>query len=297
MATLRVSGPYPTEEQRDAAVTWVGQHTDLKELCMSIRGCESLASILSGLSGLVNLTLYQVRIGEDGVGTIVPELRKLLHLSELTLSKNVLGSRGISAVAPSVSLMKALKVLEISHNGIGSSGPIALAQDLVQLGHLKSLKVPGNDVQYSGAMAIVAGSSGLRKFKSLDLSENGIADEGKNAELGVNLRRLNALTSLNLCKNNLSTITAIELTKMSLTVLDLAANQVSPRGCRLLMEAGRVHTLRLEGQREVACNCNGHCVRGCLCKKDGVECTDNCGCSEYRCSNGRRARWIESNKT
>jgi len=110
--------------------------------------------MLSKLTSLKFLFLYDSKIGDDECVSLAEMLPSMPMLTILDLKYNNIGDKGCSALAEVLPRMKALEYLILSTNHIGDDGAKALAKVLSSVPTLKNLDLRTNYINKDGATAL-----------------------------------------------------------------------------------------------------------------------------------------------
>jgi len=161
-------------------------------------------------SSATALSLYDNRIGDDGIAAFVENFRlngqvtKLFlgdnqvdnegaaalaiclsdpecKLATLGLSGNRISDQGISALAEGIKLSSCLQVIGLGANRISDTGAAALADAIMQCTSMVNLSLYNNSIGDQGAQALASILPRNERFAALELGYNQIGDTGARA--------------------------------------------------------------------------------------------------------------------
>ena len=233
---------FPTRDQREMSNSGVESlarsleaNTSLVSLTLeevhlsSIHGIQPLVYALFNHRNLKRLTLYDNRLGNDGVAFLINAIQSGSYASlprgvvtarhdslrSLCLCKNQIGDRGAYWISRGLaSNLKHIKELDLSSNHISDQGTILLAE-MVAHSNLSTFILNGNAAGEKGAEALAKALQSNQQLDILGLCGNDIRDEG-------------AIQISNVAK-----------THRSLTALLLEDNYIRERGLVAIADAYR----------------------------------------------------------
>ena len=211
---------------------------------LSLAGVHRVANALASHSNFRRLTLYDNRLGDDGVAVVIQALSKHRYmltenlpyslgnftnsLQAICICGNQVGDQGAYWIAQALLHNPSIVELDLSSNEIGEQGAIYLANSLPR-SNISTLILNGNGTRARGAAAFARALQLSHKVNVLGLCGNDIGDEG---------------TEL-LCE--------VAKTHPGLKALLLEDNFIRDRGMFAVAEAHRAN--RRLGMMEVSWNC------------------------------------------
>ena len=145
----------------------------------------------------------------DGVNAIAEALRVSGSLTSLSLYGNQIGAEGGVAIAKALSVNSSLTSPNLFLNGIGTEGGMAIVEALKFNNSLTSIDIGNNNITKEAMQALV------RVFKEKQMTCINLvgcnlgADGAK--EVAEYVRVSSSLTSLDVCRNNITGVSAREL--------------------------------------------------------------------------------------
>eukprot|EP00232_Nephroselmis_pyriformis_P017612 CAMPEP_0182876842 /NCGR_PEP_ID=MMETSP0034_2-20130328/14385_1 /TAXON_ID=156128 /ORGANISM="Nephroselmis pyriformis, Strain CCMP717" /LENGTH=549 /DNA_ID=CAMNT_0025009653 /DNA_START=12 /DNA_END=1658 /DNA_ORIENTATION=- len=221
-------------------------------------GARALAEALETNSTLREINLSRNEIGPDGAYGLGAALRANDSLEVLNLACNNLGAEGGAALGAALQGNTALRRLELRENALGVAGAVALSDAIRWNGTLRVLGLKNNKLDIDGALSIAEALRENRGMEKIVLCWNKIEDMGACAVFealaanpGSTLRSLDV--SVNGCRNGSVEALAqtLRANYVSLTHVNLAYNEISDPGSRLLAEALLASAWALPDFREI----------------------------------------------
>jgi len=191
---------------------------------------DALAASTAPIDAL-DIDAFGAPFGDDGVRRLLARQPHLAPIA-LTLSNAKLTPAGLNALLVS-DVPSRLERLDLRDNLLGATGARLLAESM-RLAALRQLNLGRNHIHAHGAAALAA-ARGLSSLRRLELEYNFIGYEGARAFAGSST--LTNLHDLGLAYNFLGDSGAIFLVEKSwpaLELLDVAANEIGPRGATAL---------------------------------------------------------------
>jgi len=162
-----------------------------KTLCFwrSLLGDEGVASICEHLlskkksekeppyGGVVNLELFDCRLGPSMCTYLSHSLRENVPLKTLLLDHNNIGDQGVTLLAEGLRHNKELQLLSLQYCRIGPAGGILLGDEVVRHSNIKRLRLRGNRIMAAGLSSIARNLGKSTTLMELDVSDNSIMGE------------------------------------------------------------------------------------------------------------------------
>jgi hypothetical protein len=251
-----------------------------------------VGSMIRDNSSATALSLYDNRIGDDGIAAFVESFRlnsrvtKLFlgdnqvdndgaaalalclsdpecKLATLGLSGNRISDSGITALADGIKLSPCLQVIGLGANRISDAGAEALAHSILQCTSMVNLSLYNNSIGDQGAQALASILPRNERFAALELGYNQIGDAGARA-LATGASWSSGLHCLSLNNNEVGDRGATALAdallqSTTLVTLCLDSNRVHDSGAtalgRALKTNGHLQELWLG-----SANGSGNCI-------------------------------------
>jgi Ran GTPase-activating protein (RanGAP) involved in mRNA processing and transport len=216
-----------------------------------------IANALSTNKTLMNLSLDDNELGDEGAREIANALQVNTILVQLDLNNNKIGIVGVQLIANALCTNKTLRRLSLRYNNIDENSVVPLINILKLNTPLINLDLNLNNICNRGAMMLAEALVDNHVLLSLDIGRNNIRREGAIA-MAKTLLVNTTLTTLNFADNNIGDEGGQALAKSllhntALTALNLRYNQIGVEGIRTLVEALRhnttLTTVDLEGNQ------------------------------------------------
>ena len=127
--------------------------------------------------GVVNLELFDCRLGPSVCTFLSHSLRDNVPLKTLLLDHNNIGDQGVTVLAEGLRHNKELQMLSLQYCRIGPAGGIVLGDEVVRNAHIKRLRLRGNRIMAIGLTAIARSLGKSTTLVELDVSDNSIMGE------------------------------------------------------------------------------------------------------------------------
>ncbi|XP_072133139.1 uncharacterized protein [Mobula birostris] len=225
----------------------------LRDVGLTNRGAEDLASALSSNPSLTELNLGANKLGDSGVKLVSEALRNPeCKIQKLGLYDVGLTDSGAEDLASALSINRSLMELNLNDNKLGDSG-VKLVTAALKKANCKIQKLWLRDVGLtdSGAEDLASALRSNPSLTELNLGANKLGDSGvklvsaalKNLECKIQkLWLYDVSLTANGAKDLISTLS----TNQSLTELSLNDNKLGDSGVKLVSEALRISECKIQ---------------------------------------------------
>ena len=188
----------------------------------------ALIAIKLLIGGLVDLSLYDAQLGEDGMHSLRDALALNATLTSLNVSHNFLRAAGVAHLCSALNNSQTLRSLDLCCNHLGAAGASHVTRLLMSRRSITYCNLDCNGLGDTGAV-LLAKVVGRGKAPELLLRRNTIGVRGANAleeGVGVALRMGCRLRPIDLSENGTSVVKVVE--QLELAIAHQMASPVLP---------------------------------------------------------------------
>ncbi|KAL2093170.1 hypothetical protein ACEWY4_010482 [Coilia grayii] len=202
---------------------------------------QPLMASLQGCTGMEQIELEAMRLGEWGVQELVKHIPTWTQLRHISLAENYMSDSAGETLLHSLAHCPALEELNLSKNRLGCASAVQLGKVLSHLTRLRVLNLSENPVTAEGAMSLSAGLTNLKHLTKLHLTAIGTPDLTSIAD---SLRHCTNIEDVSMAWNNCGDEVALKLAEVlpkcvKLRRLDLESNRIHVEGAKSLAESLR----------------------------------------------------------
>ncbi|XP_031420750.2 NLR family, CARD domain containing 5 [Clupea harengus] len=204
---------------------------------------QSLMLSLQGRTGIEQIELEGLRLGDCGVQTLIQHIPTWTKLRQISLAEPCSGMSDSTGerLVQTLAQCTALEELNLRKNSLGSASAAKLGKVLSGLPRLRVLNLSENHFTADDAVSLSAGLTHLKYLTKLQLIAIGTSELSSVADSlrhCVNIEDVSL--AWNSCGNEVAVMLAEVMSKcVKLRRLDLESNRISMEGARVLAESLR----------------------------------------------------------
>lgn len=145
---------------------------------LDITKLDRFGKVIEELNRMEKLSIFYCGIGNEGIGKIVPSIKKLANIKSLNLERNKIDESGIEVLCESFTDLKHLINLNLSFNPIGSKGVKIISKCSKHITKLKELNISHCKIATEGGKYFKVLSEDLNKLEVLNISYNSLFNDG-----------------------------------------------------------------------------------------------------------------------
>ncbi|XP_048461957.1 NLR family, CARD domain containing 5 [Rhincodon typus] len=207
------------------------------------KGAEVLADVLPVFRRLKKLSLESIGINSHGMVTLAACLRKCRSIEDINLSQNELGEEGATELEKILPVLEQLKKINFSgiSTAAGLVGTNRLAMGLSNCTRLEEINLDSLVLSDSGALLLAVGMLRMACLKKLNLRSNSIGYKGAE-HLARGLKGCPAIVEIDLYGNSIEDVGTMKLADVlpvmkHLKILNLTQNNITATGGERLAQA------------------------------------------------------------